>query len=186
MTGELAIDVHGMTKRFGSRVAVDPIDFRVRAARSAAFWAPTAAARQRSFACLRPAMSGCGPGACLGHDVITQSEAVKLEVGYMTQRFSFWEDLTIAENLDFVAPRLPRARDRRQAVQESLERLGLDRLGGTNWPVNSRVDGSSGWHWRPASFIGPSCCCSMNRLRVSIPRPAGISGRRFTSWRTRG
>src|SRR5262249_34253262 len=63
-------------------------------------------------------------GTCLGHDVIAQSDAIKREVGYMTQRFSFWDDLTIAENLDFVA-RVYAIRDRRQAVGESLRRLGL-------------------------------------------------------------
>src|SRR5262249_47456763 len=65
-----------------------------------------------------------GSGTCLGRDVITESEAIKREVGYMTQRFSFWDDLTIAENLDFVA-RVYAVKDRRRAVRQSLERLGL-------------------------------------------------------------
>jgi ABC-2 type transport system ATP-binding protein len=70
---------------------------------------------------LRP---DAGSGSCLGHDVIAESDAIKREVGYMTQRFSFWEDLTIAENLDFVA-RIYAVRNRRQAVRDSLQRLGL-------------------------------------------------------------
>src|SRR5260370_27219149 len=65
-----------------------------------------------------------GSGTCLGHDVIAESEAIKREVGYMTQRFSFWEDLSIAENLDFVA-RMYDVKNRRQTVRESLEQLGL-------------------------------------------------------------
>jgi ABC-2 type transport system ATP-binding protein len=65
-----------------------------------------------------------GSGACLGYDVIRQSEAIKREVGYMTQRFSFWEDLTIAENLAFVA-RMYAVPNQRQAVRDSLDRLGL-------------------------------------------------------------
>jgi ABC-2 type transport system ATP-binding protein len=56
--------------------------------------------------------------------VIAESEAIKREVGYMTQRFSFWDDLSIAENLDFVA-RIYDVKNRRQAARESLERLGL-------------------------------------------------------------
>jgi ABC-2 type transport system ATP-binding protein len=65
-----------------------------------------------------------GSGRCLGLDVIAASESIKRQVGYMTQRFSFWEDLTIRENLDFVA-RLYSLPNRREAVGRSLERLGL-------------------------------------------------------------
>jgi ABC-2 type transport system ATP-binding protein len=65
-----------------------------------------------------------GKGQVLGHDVIAESEAIKREVGYMTQRFSFWEDLSIEENLDFVA-RMYGVKNRRQTVRESVEELGL-------------------------------------------------------------
>jgi ABC-2 type transport system ATP-binding protein len=65
-----------------------------------------------------------GSGTCLGYDVIRESESIKAEVGYMTQRFSFYEDLSIAENLDFVA-RMFAVGNRREAVKRSLERLGL-------------------------------------------------------------
>ena len=65
-----------------------------------------------------------GSGTCLGYDVITETEAIKRNVGYMTQRFSFYEDLSIAENLDFVA-RIYSVDNRRDTVQESIERLGL-------------------------------------------------------------
>jgi len=66
-----------------------------------------------------------GRGVCLGHDVNTESEAIKRQVGYMTQRFSFYEDLTIEENLDFVS-RMYAVRDRRRAVRESVAGLGLE------------------------------------------------------------
>ena len=65
-----------------------------------------------------------GSGTCLGLDVINESDAIKLQVGYMTQRFSFYEDLSVVENLDFVA-RMYSLKNRRGAVRESLERLGL-------------------------------------------------------------
>jgi ABC-2 type transport system ATP-binding protein len=65
-----------------------------------------------------------GSGTCLGRDVIAESDAIKRQVGYMTQRFSFYEDLSVAENLDFVA-RMYSVKDRRRAVRESVERLGL-------------------------------------------------------------
>jgi ABC-2 type transport system ATP-binding protein len=65
-----------------------------------------------------------GSGTCLGFDVIGQTEQIKRQVGYMTQKFSFYEDLTIAENLDFVA-RMYSIPNRVKIVRESLERLGL-------------------------------------------------------------
>src|SRR5690606_22499722 len=65
-----------------------------------------------------------GEGTCLGYDLIADARRIKREVGYMTQRFSFYEDLTIAENLDFVA-RVYAVPQRRKAVDAALERLGL-------------------------------------------------------------
>jgi ABC-2 type transport system ATP-binding protein len=67
-----------------------------------------------------------GQGTCLDRDVIKDSELIKREVGYMTQRFSFYEDLSIEENLDFVA-RMYGLKNRREAVKESLKRLGLEK-----------------------------------------------------------
>src|SRR5262249_24896458 len=125
MADDLAIDVHGMTKRFGERTAVDGIDLQVRRGEVCGFLGPKGSGKTTFIrmlcGLLRP---GRGSGTCLGHDVISESRALKREVGYMTQRFSFWEDLTIAENLDFVA-RVYALRNRRQAVRDSLQRLGL-------------------------------------------------------------
>jgi ABC-2 type transport system ATP-binding protein len=127
MADELAIDVRGMTKRFGALVAVNAIDLQVRRGEICGFLGPNGSGKTTFIrmlcGLLRP---DAGSGTCLGHDVITQSKAIKRAVGYMTQRFSFWEDLTIAENLDFVA-RIYGVRKRRQTVAESLERLGLAR-----------------------------------------------------------
>jgi ABC-2 type transport system ATP-binding protein len=65
-----------------------------------------------------------GSGTCLGYDVIRDSDAIKRQVGYMTQKFSYYEDLSVAENLDFVA-RMYGVPRRRQAVRDSIARLGL-------------------------------------------------------------
>ncbi len=130
MAGELAIDVRGMTKRFGDRTAVDHIDLQVATGEICGFLGPNGSGKTTFIrmlcGLLRPDE---GSGTCLGHDVITESEAIKREVGYMTQRFSFWEDLTIAENLAFVA-RIYAVPNRRRAVRESLDRLGLARRQG--------------------------------------------------------
>jgi ABC-2 type transport system ATP-binding protein len=125
MNQDLAIDVHGMTKRFGDLVAVDHIDLQVRTGEICGFLGPNGSGKTTFIRMLCGLLQpDDGSGTCLGKDVIRDSEAIKREVGYMTQRFSFWEDLSIAENLDFVA-RMYAVRNRREAVSQSLERLGL-------------------------------------------------------------
>lgn len=125
MNGELAIDVRGMTKRFGRLTAVDSIDLQVPAGEICGFLGPNGSGKTTFIrmlcGLLRP---DAGSGTCLGHDVIRESEAIKRKVGYMTQRFSFYEDLSISENLDFVA-RMYSVPKRREAVTRSIERLGL-------------------------------------------------------------
>ncbi len=114
-----------MTKRFGDLTAVDHIELQVRAGEICGFLGPNGSGKTTFIrmlcGLLRP---DAGHGACLGYDVITESKTIKRAVGYMTQRFSFWEDLSIAENLDFVA-RLYSLKDRKRVVRDSLDKLGL-------------------------------------------------------------
>jgi ABC-2 type transport system ATP-binding protein len=120
-----AIDVTGLTKRFGGKTVVDHVDLKVATGEIVGFLGPNGSGKTTTIrlicGLLRP---DAGSGTCLGFDIATQSELIKAEIGYMTQRFSFYEDLSIRENLDFVA-RLYGLRPRDEAVGRTLARLGL-------------------------------------------------------------
>jgi ABC-2 type transport system ATP-binding protein len=122
---ELIIDVKGVTKRFGERTVVNDIALQVRRGEIYGFLGPNGSGKTTFIRMLCGLLrADGGSGTCLGYDIITQSAEIKKHVGYMTQRFSFYEDLSIAENLDFVA-RMYAVPNRKEAVQQSIEELGL-------------------------------------------------------------
>ena len=122
---DLAIDVTGVTKRFGSKTVVNAIDLQVRRGEIYGFLGPNGSGKTTFIRMLCGLLTpDAGSGTCLGYDVLTQQAEIKRHVGYMTQRFSYYEDLSIRENLDFIA-RIYDVPDRRGAVQHSLDRLGL-------------------------------------------------------------
>lgn len=125
MTAALAIDVKGLTKRFGPKVAVNAIDIAVPEGEVWGFLGPNGSGKTTTIRMLCGLLrADAGHGTCLGRDIARDAEAIKRQVGYMTQKFSFWEDMTIRENLDFVA-RVYELKDGRARVQATLERLGL-------------------------------------------------------------
>ena len=123
--GALAIDVRGLTKRFGAKVAVDHIDIQVPEGEVWGFLGPNGSGKTTTIRMLCGLLTvDEGSGTCLGYDIRRQPELIKRQVGYMTQRFSFWEDLSIRQNLDFVA-RLYQVPDRKARVTAAIDRLGL-------------------------------------------------------------
>ena len=121
----IAIEVEGLTKRFDGHTVVRDLSMQVRRGAIYGFLGPNGSGKT-TFIRMLCGLLKCdaGEGTVLGYDIFRQSELIKRHVGYMTQKFSFWEDLTIAENLDFVA-RIYEVPKRREAVAASLERLGL-------------------------------------------------------------
>lgn len=125
MADDFAIDVHGMTKRFGDLTAVNHVDLAVRTGEICGFLGPNGSGKTTFIRMLCGLLrADAGSGTCIGYDIVRESDQIKRNVGYMTQRFSFWDDLSVAENLDFVA-RMYSMKDRRRVVRENLERLGL-------------------------------------------------------------
>ncbi len=125
MNGERVIEVHGLTKRYGGRAVVDDVSMSVRKGEIAGFLGPNGSGKTTTIRLMCGLLTpDAGEGRVLGHDIRREGRAIKREVGYMTQRFSFYEDLTIEENLNFVAG-LYRLRPARKYVADTLAHLGM-------------------------------------------------------------
>ncbi|HEX4985067.1 MAG TPA: ABC transporter ATP-binding protein [Burkholderiales bacterium] len=125
MNPELVIDVRDINKSFGDKHVVRDFSLRVRRGEIFGFLGPNGSGKTTSIRMICGLLTpDSGSGTCLGHDVIRETAAIKREVGYMTQRFSLWEDLTIRENLDFIA-RMYGMRNRKAAVDRAIGELGL-------------------------------------------------------------
>ena len=120
-----AIDVKGLVKRYGKRTVVDQVDLKLMPGRICGFLGPNGSGKTTTLRLICGLLTpDAGSGTCLGHDLITGRDAIKRQTGYMTQKFGLYEDLTIRENLDFVARvyLLDHIKDR---VDRALERLDL-------------------------------------------------------------
>ncbi len=122
---DYAIDVQDLNKTFGDKHVVNDVTIRVRKGEIFGFLGPNGSGKTTTIrmmcGLLKP---DSGAGTCLGYDILRQAGDIKRNVGYMTQRFSFWDDLTIAENLDFVA-RIYNIPHRREVVRQTIADLGL-------------------------------------------------------------
>jgi ABC-2 type transport system ATP-binding protein len=122
---EYVIDVADITKRFGAKTVVDGIALQVRKGEIYGFLGPNGSGKTTFIRMLCGLLTpDAGYGTCLGYNVLTQQREIRTHVGYMTQKFSYYEDLSIRENLDFVA-RLYGTPKRKEMVDQALERLGL-------------------------------------------------------------
>ena len=119
------IAVTGLTKIFGGKRVVDGFDITVPRGAIYGFLGPNGSGKTTTIRMLCGLLTpDGGQGTCLGFDILTQADRIKEQVGYMTQKFSLYEDLSIRENLDFIG-RMYRLDRRRQRVQAALEGLGL-------------------------------------------------------------
>ncbi|MDD2420722.1 MAG: ABC transporter ATP-binding protein [Heliobacteriaceae bacterium] len=125
--GAPAIFVDKLTKKFGSRTAVDQISFSVPAGKIFGLLGPNGSGKSTTIRLLCGVLlPTAGTGTVLGYDIVREAEAIKQNVGYMSQRFSLYEDLTVGENLEFYAGIYGLSREEcRQRRQELLTLAGL-------------------------------------------------------------
>jgi len=152
------IDVHDLVKRFGDKTVVDHVSMRVEEGEIVGFLGPNGSGKTTTIRMMCGLLTPDeGGGTVLGYDLRTEALKIKRQVGYMTQRFSFYEDLTIGENLEFVA-RLYELKPVRDFVADTLEDLGLtsrrNQLAGTL---------SGGWKQRLAL-----AACIMHRPKLLL------------------
>ena len=175
MDAPFAIDVSGLNKRFGDKHVVRDLALQVREGEIFGFLGPNGSGKTTSIRLLCGLLTpDSGQGVCLGLDVVKDSALIKRQVGYMTQKFSLWEDLSIEENLDFIA-RMFGVPERRQTVARILEELGLlerrRQLAGTL---------SGGWKQRLALA---SCLLHRPKLLLLDEPTAGVDPKgRQDSW----
>lgn len=135
MNDAVAIDVRGLSKSFDGKRVVRDLTLQVTRGEIFGFLGPNGSGKTTSIRMLCGLLiPDAGEGHCLGYDVIRETAQIKREVGYMTQRFSLYEDLSVRENLDFVA-RIYGVQNRARVVDAAIERLGLaqrrEQLAGT-------------------------------------------------------
>jgi ABC-2 type transport system ATP-binding protein len=175
-----AIDVRGLVKRFDSKTVVQDLTLQVIPGQIYGFLGPNGSGKTTTIRMLCGLLTpDGGQGTCLGLDIVRQSAAIKRQVGYMTQRFSLYEDLSIRQNLEFVG-RVYSVERLRTRVDETLDRLGL---AGRQHQRAGALSG--GWKQRLALA---ACLLHEPRLLLldeptagaSIPWRGGNSGTRFT------
>lgn len=125
MSDEFAIDVRELNKHFGDKHVVKDVSLQVGRGEILGFLGPNGSGKTTTIRMLCGLLKpDSGSGTCLGYDILRDSARIKRRVGYMTQKFSYWEDLTVRENLDFVA-RMYGMPDRFEAVERTLKGFGL-------------------------------------------------------------
>jgi len=154
----LAIDVHGLAKSFGTRQVVKGLDLAVPEGEICGFLGGNGSGKTTTIRLLCGLLTpDGGGGTCLGFDILRDPTKIRRQVGYMTQKFSFYGDLTVAENLDFVA-RLYELPDRRQVVRDALNRMEL-----SNRSSQLAQELSGGWKQRLAL-----AACVMHKPRLLL------------------
>jgi ABC-2 type transport system ATP-binding protein len=165
-TPDIVIDVRGLTKKFGDRTVVRNLSMQVRRGQIYGFLGPNGSGKTTTIRMLCGLLTpDAGEGTCLGYDIRTEAELIKDHVGYMTQRFSLYEDLSVRENLEFVA-RIYGLPDPHRAARDMVGHLGL--TGREN-----QIAGSLSGGWKQRLALGACTLPSPQLLLLDEPT-AGV------------
>ena len=163
---DVVIDVRGLNKHFGDNHAVRDLALTVRRGEIFGFLGPNGSGKTTSIRMLCGLLTpDSGEGTCLGYDILRETKEIKRHVGYMTQRFSFWEDLTLRENLNFIA-RMYGMTERLRHVDETLARLKLTERG-------NHLAGTLSGGWKQRLALGSALLHEPRMLFLDEPT-AGI------------
>jgi len=163
---DVVIDVHGLTKRFGDRTVVRNLSMKVKRGSIFGFLGPNGSGKTTTIRMLCGLLTpDAGTGTCLGFDILRDRNKIKRRVGYMTQRFSLYQDLSVRENLEFVARIYGLARPA-AAARAAIERLGLN---GRERQIAGELSG--GWKQR----LALGACTLANPQLLLLDEPtAGV------------
>lgn len=169
------IDVQGLTKSFGAKTVVNGLDIRIRQGEIYGFLGPNGSGKTTSIRMLCGLLSpDSGSGTCLGYDILRESDRIKPQVGYMTQRFSLYEDLTIRENLEFTA-RVFGIEDATKTVAQCIERMELG-------PFENHLAGALSGGWKQRLSLGACTLHSPKLLLLDEPTAGVDPGARRDFW----
>ncbi len=163
---EIVIDVHGLTKKFDGRAVVRDLSMQVKRGTIYGFLGPNGSGKTTTIRMLCGLLTPDeGTGTCLGYDIRTETDKIKRQVGYMTQRFSLYQDLSVRENLEFVA-RLYAVPDAVGAARDMIARLGLQGR-------EEQLAGSLSGGWKQRLALG--ACTLPNPQLLLLDEPtAGV------------
>ena len=165
-SADIVIDVHGLTKKFDGRAVVRNLSMQVKRGTIYGFLGPNGSGKTTTIRMLCGLLTPDeGTGTCLGYDIRTQTDKIKLQVGYMTQRFSLYQDLSVRENLEFIG-RIYGIAQPAAAARAAIKRLGL-----TGREEQLAGELSGGWKQRLA--LG-ACTLSGPQLLLLDEPTAGV------------
>jgi ABC-2 type transport system ATP-binding protein len=163
---DIAIEVEGLTKSFAGKVVVRNLTMKVRRGLIYGFLGPNGSGKTTTIRMLCGLLTpDSGRGTCLGYDILTQSDQIKSRVGYMTQRFSLYQDLSVRENLEFIA-RIYGIRDPRGSARAAIARLGLTGR-------EEQIAGSLSGGWKQRLALG-ACTLPDPQLLLLDEPTAGV------------
>lgn len=163
---DIAIEVEGLRKQFGTHVVVDDLTMRVRRRQIYGFLGPNGSGKTTTIRMLCGLLTpDAGRGTCLGYDIRTQARRIRAKVGYMTQKFSLYADLSVRENLEFVA-RLYGVPKPEAAAADAIARLGLEGRG-------KQLAGELSGGWKQRLALG-ACILPQPELLLLDEPTAGV------------